>query len=140
MDLFTKEFASNASAILFPDTSLSSLTFFLLQKLNLEGQWEVAISGLSYPSLYQNVTVGKLMFFDTKQSNSSEYYYLKPGIYHSFSDFSEAMNALIPGSHIHTENSIVVKVSRRNLKIEIGLAREGSGFAFFITVSGHIFG
>ena len=66
MESFTIELVSNASAQLFPDNTLSSFTNFLTEQLNLDGQWEVAISEKSYPSMYQNVTEGKFMFFDTK--------------------------------------------------------------------------
>ena len=76
MESFTKELVSNASAQLFPDKTLRSFTNFLPEQLNLEGQWEVAISEISYPTRYQNVTQGKFMFFDKKLSKSSEFYYL----------------------------------------------------------------
>ena len=66
MESFTIELVSNASAQLFPDNTLSSFTNFLPEQLNLDGQWEVAISEISYPSMYQNVTEGKFMFFDKK--------------------------------------------------------------------------
>ena len=33
-------------------------------QLNLEGQWEVAILEIFYPSMYQNATDGKFLFFD----------------------------------------------------------------------------
>ena len=68
MESFTIELVSNASAQLSPDNTLSSFTNFLAEQLNLEGQWEVAIAEKSYPSRYQNVTEGKLMFFDKKLS------------------------------------------------------------------------
>ena len=47
MESFTIELVSNASAQLFPDNTLSSLTHFLPEQLNLEGQGEVAISETS---------------------------------------------------------------------------------------------
>ena len=50
------------------------------------------------------------------------------------------MNTLIPERPNHSENSITVKVSRRTQKVEIYLANEGSGLAFFSTDLGHIFG
>ena len=131
---------SNASAQLFPDNTLSSFTNFLPEQLNLECQWEVAISEISYPSTYQNVTEGKFMFFGKKLSKSSEFYYLEPGLYPSITDIVEAMNALIQERHNHSENCITVKVSRRTLKVEIYLANEGSGPAFLSTDLGHIFG
>ena len=129
----------NASAQLFPDNTLSSFTNFLPEKLNLDGQWEVAISKISYPSMYQNVTAGKLVFFDKKLSKPSEFYYLEPGLYPSITDIVEAMNILIQERHNHSENCIKVKVSRKTQKVEIYLTNEASGFAFFNTDLGHIF-
>ena len=95
MESFTIELVSIASAQLFPDNTLSSFTKFLPEQLNLDGQWEVAISETSYPSMYQIVTQGKFMFFDKKLSNSSEFYYLEPGFYPSITDIVDAVNILI---------------------------------------------
>ena len=131
---------SNASAQLFPDNALRSFTNFLPEQLNQDGHWEVAISEISYPSVYQNVTEGKIMFFDKKLSKSSEFYYLEPGLYLSITDIVEAMNILIQEKHNHSENCIKVKVSRRTQIVEVYLANEGSGLAFFSTDLGHIFG
>ena len=50
----------------FPDNTLSSLTNFLSEQLNLDDQSAVAISEISYPSMYQKVTEGKFMFFQKK--------------------------------------------------------------------------
>ena len=56
MESFTIELLSNALAQLCPDKTLRCLTNFLPEQLNLEGQWEVAISEISYQSMYQNLT------------------------------------------------------------------------------------
>ena len=90
--------------------------------------------------MYQKVTEGKVMFFDKKLSKSSEFYYLDPGLYHSFTDIIKAMNTLVQQKHNHIKNCITVKVSRRTQKVEIYFANEGSGLAFFSTDLGHIFG
>ena len=140
MESFTIELVSNASAQLFPDNTLSSFTNFLPEQLNLDGQWEVAISEISYPSMYQNVTEGKYMFFDKKVSTSSEFYYLEPGPYPSNTDIVEAMDILIQERHNHSKNCIKVKVSRKTQKVEIYLANEATGLAYFSTDLGHIFG
>ena len=140
MESFTIELVSNAPAQLFPDNALRSFTNFLPEQLNLDGQWEVAISEISYPSMYQNVTEGKFMFFDKKLSNLSEFYYLEPGLYPSITDIVEAMNIRIQERHNHSENCIKIKVSRRTPKVEIYVANETSGLAFFSTDLGHIFG
>ena len=115
MELFAIELVSNLSAQLFPDNTLSSFTNFLPEQMKLEGQWEVAISEISCPSRYQNVTEGKFTFFDSKLSNSSEYYYLEPGLYHSITDIVEVTSMLIQERHNHTETSIA-EMSRRTQK------------------------
>ena len=66
MDSFTLDLVSNASGELFPSNTLSSFTHFLPEQVYLEGQWEVAISEIPYPSMYQNITEGKFKFFDEK--------------------------------------------------------------------------
>ena len=80
------------------------------------------------------------MFFDKKLSKSSDFYNLEPGLYLSITDIVEAMNTLIQERHDHSENCVTVRVSRRTQKVEIYLADEGSGLAFFSTDLGHIFG
>ena len=90
--------------------------------------------------MYQNVTQGKILFFDKKLSKLSEFYYLEPGLYPSITDILDAMNTLIQERHNHSENCITVKVPRRTQKIEIYLENEGSGLAFFSSDLGRNFG
>ena len=54
---------------------------------------------------------GKNYDFDKKLSNSSESYYMEPGLYPYITDFVEAMNSLIKERYNHSENCILVKVS-----------------------------
>ena len=91
MDSFTIELVSNASSELFPDNTLSSFTNFLPEQVILYGQWEVAISEISYPSMYQNVTEGKFLFYNETLSKTKDFYYLEPGLYPSITDIVEAM-------------------------------------------------
>ena len=83
---------------------------------------------------------GKIYVFWQKNSKLSEFYYLEPGLYLSLTDSVEAMIFLIQERHNHSENCITVKVSRRTQKVEIYLANERSGLAFFSMDLGHIFG
>ena len=140
MDSFTIEFVSNAFGEFFPDNTLSSFTNFLPMQLNLEGQWEVAISEISYPSMYQNITEGKVKFFDEKHSKSTSTYNLEPGLYTSITAIVEAMNTLIQKRNNHNETCITVKVSRRTQKLVVMLASDSSGLEFCSTDLSHIFG
>ena len=64
MSPFTVELVSNASIDCYPNNTSSSFTNFLPEQINLDGEWEVTITELSYPSLYQNITEGKFIFID----------------------------------------------------------------------------
>ena len=139
MDSFTIELVCNAFGELFPDNTLSSFTIFLPEQVNLEGQWEVAISEMSYSSMYQNITEGKFKFFDEKLSKSTSTYNLEPGLYTSTTDIVEAMYTLIRERNNHNETCITVKVSRRSQNVLIILANDTCGLAVCSTDLGHIF-
>ena len=140
MGSFTLELVSNASGELFPDNTLSFFTNVLPEQINLEGQWEVAISEISYSSMYQKITELKFKFFDKKLSKSTSTYSIEPGLYSSVTDIVENMNTLIQERNNHNETCITVKVSRRTQKVVIMLANDNSGLAFCSTDLGHIFG
>ena len=140
MEWLTIESLSNASGELFPNNTLSSFTNFLPEQLNLEGQWEVAISEISYPSMYQNTTEDKFKFFDEKFSKYTAIFNVEHGLYTSITDIVEAMNTLIQERNNHNETCITVKVCRRTQKVLIMLANDTSGLAFCSTDLGHIFG
>ena len=140
MDSFTRDLISNASGELFPNNTLSYFTNFLPEQVNLEGQYEVAIPEISYPSKYQNTTEWYFKFFDEKLSKTTSTYSIEPGLYTSITDTVEAMNTFIQERNNHNETCITVKVSRRTQKVVNVLANESSGLAFCSTDLGHIFG
>ena len=140
MDSFTIDLVSNASGELFPDNTLSSFTNFLSEQVNLEGQWEVAISEISYPPMYQNIKEGKFKFFDKKLSKSTSTYSIESGLCTSITDIVEAMKTLIQERKNHNESCITVKVSRRTQKNIIMLSNDSCSLAFCSTDLGHIFG
>ena len=140
MDSFTIELVSNASSQLFPNNTLSSFTNFLPEQVNLDGQWEVAISEISYPSMYQNVTGGKFMFYYEKLSKTTEAYYLEPDLFSSITDIVEAMNTLIQDRNNHRDTCITIKVSRVTQKVKVHLPNEESILAIFSTDFGLMFG
>ena len=106
----------------------------------MEGQWEVAISEKTYPSVYQSITEGKFKFLDEELSKSTSTYSIEAGLYTSITDIVEAMNTFIQERNNHNENCITVKVSRRTQNIVIMLANDSSGLAFCSTDLEDIFG
>ena len=111
MDSFTIDLVFYASSQLFSNNTLSSFTNFLPVQVNLDGQWQAAVFEFSYPSMYQNVTERKLMFYDDKLYKTTEAYYLEPGLYSSITDFVEAMSTLIQERNNHRDTCITIKVS-----------------------------
>ena len=79
--------------------------------MNLDEQCEVAVSEISYSSMYQNVTEGKFMFYDDKLSKTTEAYYLEPGQCFTITDIVEAMNTLKQERNNHRDICITTKVS-----------------------------
>ena len=121
-----------ASAQLFPDNTLSSFKNFLPEQLNLEGKVEVAISEISYPSLYQNVTAGKFIFLIKLVQRRWKLTIWNPIF-------------TLPWTPAFKKNTITAKAVSQfkclgERKNEIYLENERSGFAFFSTELGHIFG
>ena len=140
MDSFTVELVSNASSQLFPNNTLWSFMNFFPKQVNLEGQWEVAVSKISYPSMYQNVTEGKFLFHDNELSKTKDYYYLKPGLHHAITDIVEAMNSLIRNKNNHNTICIGVKVDRRTRKTAFLLVNDEPSLVISSMDLGHIFG
>ena len=111
MEVCTIDLVSNAYAELLTDNTRRPLPIFSAEQLYLEGQWEVAISQLSYPSMYQKVTERKFLFFNKALSKTSEFYYREAGLYPSMTDLFEGMITPFHDRHTGSENSITVSVS-----------------------------
>ena len=96
MDSFTFELVSNASFSFYPNNSLNSFTNFLPEQIHLKGEWDVAISEISYSSLYQNVTEGKFTFIDGRESPEKkrkiQTMHIELGLYPSIVNIVVAMN------------------------------------------------
>ena len=129
MESFTIDLVSNASAQLFPNNTLRSFTNFLPEQLNLEGQWEVAISEISYPSMYRNATEGKFMFFDKNLQRRFSFIIWNPVSAPPLRIFLKPWTLSFK-RHNHSKSCIKVKVSQWTQQVEIYLGNEGSGLAF----------
>ena len=124
MESSTLELVSNASSEIFSNNTFSSFMNFLPEQVNLKGQWEVAVSKILYPSVYQNVTEGKFLFHDDELSKTKYYFYHEPGLYHSIIDIVEAMNSLIQKRSNHNTTCIDVKVDSRTQKFTFSIVND----------------
>ena len=147
MDSFTIELVSNASFNCYPNNSLSSFTNFLPDLIHLKGEWEVAISEISYPSLYQNVTERKFPFVDGRESSEEKRKIvpmtIEPGLYPSIVDIVVAMNNKIRerlGAQVFEYNGIFVSVDKITQKVAVHLPETQSVFIIQSADLSHIFG
>ena len=139
MDSLKILLVSTVSGEFFPDNKLSYFTNFLTEQVNLEGQWEVAISEISYPSTYQIKTVWKFKFFDEKLSKSTTTNTLHFVLCTSNTDIVEAINTFIQERKTHDETCITVKVFAEG-KVLIMLGNDISGLVLCSTDLSQIFG
>ena len=106
--------------------------FFLLEQLDLEGQWEFSISDNSYPSLYQSFTEENFMFFFSQNHQTRRNKFcLEPDLHYSITNNVEAMKTLIQEKHNQKEVSIAVKNSQTTQNVEIRLANQRLGYILF---------
>ena len=147
MDSFTIELVSNASFNCFPNNSLISFTIFLPKQIHLKGEWEVAISEISYPSLYQNVTEGKFTFIDCREISEEKRKIvpmnIEPGLYPSIVDIVVAMNNKFRerlGAQVFEYNGIYVSVDKITQKHAVHLPESESVFIIQSADLSHILG
>ena len=58
METFSVELHSSASSKLYPQNEVASFTIFLPDQINLESEWEVALTENCFPSKFFNFTEG----------------------------------------------------------------------------------
>ena len=110
----------------------------LTEQLNLEGQKEVATSEISYPSMYQNATEGKYMFFDQKRSKPSEIYSMEPHLYPLTTDRVEVIKEFIQKHQNHSKICMSTGISK-NVKSWDLLCNCRIWSRIFSTDLGHMF-
>ena len=139
MKSFTVELVSNASFDCYSNNTLISFTKFLPEQINLEREWEVAFTELSYPSLYQNITEGKFFYLDgaTPNTKPSDYYTIDPGLYLSISDIVNEMNKKIQE---RKKYEIILHVNKITQRISLSLPIENSLLVIFSADLCHVFG
>ena len=125
MSSFTVELVSNSSFDCYPNNTQSSFTSFLPEQINLDEEWEVAITQLSYPFLYQNITEGK--FFN-------------PGLCPSISDIVNETNRKIQEREEYEKTSIKLHVTKITQRISLSLPNQNPLIVIFSADLCHVFG
>lgn len=142
MESFTIELVSNASFDCYPNNTLSSFTNFLPERIDLKGEWEVAITEISYPSMYQNITDGRFFYGDSMFPipNRAGQFQLKPGLYESITQVVHEMSKLIFEDAKMFNHYISLEIDRMTQQISLKLPSETASLAIMSADLSHILG
>ena len=126
---------------MLPNNTLSSFTNFLPEQINLDGEWEVAITELSYPSLYQNITEGKFFYLDeaTPDTKPLDYYALHSGLYPSNSDVVNEMHRKIQEREMYEKTPIKLHFNKITQRISLSPPNQNSLLVIFSADLCHAF-
>ena len=102
----------------------------------------MAITELSYPSSYQNITDGKFFDLDvaTPGKKPSDYFAIDAGLYPTISDIVNEMNKKIQERENYEKTPIKLKVNRITQRISLSLPKENSLLGIFSTDLCHVVG
>ena len=113
----------------------------------MKGEWEVVISEISYPFLYQNVAEGKFTFLDGRENSEKKRkivpMQIDPGLYPSIADIAVAMSNKIRerlGAQAFEYNRIYVSVDKITQKVAVHLPESQSVFIIQSSDLSNIFG
>ena len=97
METFSVELHSSASSKLYPQNTVASFTNFLPDQINLEGEWEVALTEICFSSKFFIITEGSFGISVTKGGKvvDSENYKLSPGYYPTIKSIVSSMFAKV---------------------------------------------
>ncbi len=105
---FYVDLLSNASTNYYSDNTLSHFSNFLPEQVNLNGDWEVALTEIYHPNYFENVTDGVFYFgaYDEKNLDAAlknpatksrlvYKYSIQPGVYKNVQQVVAAINEAI---------------------------------------------
>lgn len=120
------QLVSSASANLYKNNTLSCFVNQLPTQQNFEGEWEVALSEISHPVLYQNIVEGKFRYKANNHDTEVDPMYLQPGLYHSMIDGLSSMTKLITETRKTNETPLLFDIDHRTQKVKITLPYDDS--------------
>ena len=90
---FTIDLLSNASMDVFNENTMASFRNHISQPIHLQGEWQVALTSLSFPSIINNVNSGEIVVYtnssadlDASINRSGQLRKIRTGIYNSWED------------------------------------------------------
>ena len=122
MDEFEVYLVSNGSMQLYPSNTLSSFTNHLMEPLQLDGEWRVALSAITVPANVKNVTKSSFIAYTPvitadEENGDEEYSYLReiydidPGLYENPDHILEALKKATKMDFDYSINAVTGKLT-----------------------------
>ena len=124
---FTIDLISNASMEIFGENTMAKFRNQLAQPLMLEGEWQVALSSISFPSNINNINSDGLVVYvnsgaelDASHNRSGHLRKIRKGIYNSLDQLMDELRRI---AHLKQFDFTFVKITQK-LVLQFG-ATEG---------------
>ena len=130
---------SNASMNVFKSNTLSSFTNILPEQIDLEGTWEVALTEISYPTMYLNVTDGRFRYKSgASDVNFEQVLEIPTGFYASTEQVLHRMRDQIKLHH--SDDELYWTIDELTSKLEVKLPEARSALNIMSGDISHILG
>ena len=115
-DEFTIDLISNASIKIFNENTIASFRNQLSQPIHLQGEWQVALTSLSFPSNINNVDSAEIVVYkasmtDQIESNnrSGQLRKIRAGIYNSWEDLVSEIVRITKLKHFDRKFDVITQ-------------------------------
>lgn len=124
---FQIDLLSNASMTVFKGNTLADFSNFFPEQINLEGIWEVALTEISFPGKFNNVTDGKFAYVETAGVDLSiGEMSMRPGLYLSLDELLEEMQHAAQKKYDKKSITLEWTVEKHTQNVLITLPKDSS--------------
>ena len=128
VDEFYVTLPSNSSFDYYPDNTLSDFTTKLFKPLDLPGEWEVALTEISFPHSFYNIVepFNAILYSGDGTARNTELIKIPPGYYNDLDELFIAMHELMNSLG---KSNIKIILNKNTQKVEVKL-KDGAFIQF----------
>ena len=119
---------SNSSSAYYPDNTLSDFTTKLFKPIDLTGEWEVALTEISFPHSFYNITepFNRILYSGNGSPHNVKTFNIPPGYYHDLKELFLTMHDMMDDLG---QRNIKLTLNKNTQKVKVKL--DGGAFIEF---------
>ena len=119
---------SNSSGAYYPDNTLSDFTTKLFKPIDLTGEWEVALTEISFPHSFYNITepFNRILYSGNGSLRNVKTFNIPPGYYHDLKELFLTMHEMMDELG---QRNIKLTLNKNTQKVKVKL--DGGAFIEF---------